>query len=68
MFKIRKGRLYEIEATGFINAYMAPTGWDDRYPERYKYAVTHPRTHPYNAGTSFPATAERQSSSEAVTK
>ena len=68
MFKIRNGKLHEIEATGFINAYMAPTGWDDRYPERYKYAVTHPKTHPYNAGTSFPAAPMAQPSSEAITK
>ena len=68
MFKVRGGKLHEIEATGFINAYMAPTGWDDRYPERYKYAVTHPKTHPYDAGTSFPAAAAEQRSSEAITK
>jgi hypothetical protein len=66
MFKVRKGKLVEIEATGFINAYMAPTGWDDRYPERYKYAVTHPKTHPYNAGASFPAAPASQRSSEAI--
>ena len=68
MFKIRGGKIHEIEATGFINGYMAPTGWDDRYPERYKYAVTHPKTHPYTAGTSFPAAASEQASSEAITK
>ena len=68
MFKIRKGRIHEIEATGFINAYMAPTGWDDRYPEHYRYAVTHPHTHPYKAGTSFPETPVEQASSEAITK
>jgi hypothetical protein len=68
MFKIRKGKIHEIEATGFLNAYMAPTGWDDRYPERYKYAVTHPKTHPYKAGTSFPATPLEQASSEPIEK
>lgn len=51
LFKIRGGTIHDIEATGFLNAYMAPTGWDDRYPERYRYAVTHPHTHPYDAGT-----------------
>jgi len=55
MFKIRSGKIHEIEATGFINAYMAPTGWDAEYPETYKYDVTHPKTHPYTAGTAFPA-------------
>jgi hypothetical protein len=55
MFKIRSGKIHEIEATGFINAYMAPTGWDAEYPETYAYDVTHPKTHPYTAGTSFPA-------------
>ncbi len=68
MFKIRKGRIHEIEATGFLNAYMAPTGWDDRYPEHYRYAVTHPHTHPYKAGTSFPEPPIEQASSEAFTK
>ena len=68
MFKVRSGRIHEIEATGFINAYMAPTGWDDRYPEHYRYAVTHPHTHPYRAGTSFPASPEEQPSSEPFTK
>ena len=51
MFKIRDGKIHEIEASGFINAYMAPTGWDAEYPETYKYAVTHPHTHPHQAGT-----------------
>ena len=51
MFKIRNGKIHEIEASGFINAYMAPTGWDAQYPETYKYAVTHPKTHPFKAGT-----------------
>lgn len=51
VFKIRKGRIHEIEACGFLNAYMAPTGWEDRYPETYRYAVTHPNTHPYQAGS-----------------
>jgi hypothetical protein len=51
LFKIRSGRIHDIEATGFLNAYMAPTGWEDRYHETYKYAVTHPNTHPYHAGT-----------------
>jgi len=54
VFKIRKGKIHEVEACGFLNAYMAPTGWDDRYPESYKYAVTHPKTHPYQAGSSYP--------------
>ena len=45
------GKIHEIEASGFINAYMAPTGWDAEYPETYKYAVTHPHTHPHQAGT-----------------
>ena len=66
LFKVRSGKLHEIEATGFINAYMAPTGWDDRYPERYKYAVTHPRTHPYKAGTSSTDLLRPQPSSEAI--
>ena len=51
MFKIRNGQIHEIEASGFINAYMSPTGWDAEYPEHYKYAVTHPHTHPHQAGT-----------------
>jgi hypothetical protein len=51
MFKIRSGKIHEIEATGFLNAYLSPTGWEDRYPETYQYAVTHPNTHPYEAGT-----------------
>ncbi len=51
MFKITDGKIHEIEASGFINAYMAPTGWDAQYPEHYKYAVTHPHTHPHKAGT-----------------
>ena len=51
MFKITGGKIHEIEASGFINAYMAPTGWDDRYPEHYKYAVVHPHTHPHTVGT-----------------
>jgi hypothetical protein len=54
LFKIRKGLIHDIEAGGFLNAYMAPTGWEDRYPETYKYAVTHPGTHPYQAGTGAP--------------
>ena len=45
------GKIHEIEASGFINAYLAPTGWDAEYPEHYKYAVTHPKTHPHQAGT-----------------
>ena len=68
LFKVRKGKLHEIEATGFINAYMAPTGWDDRYPEHYSYAVTHPHTHPYQAGTSFSETPKPQASSEPIGK
>jgi len=55
MFKISGGKIHEIEAMGFINAYMAPTGWDSEYPETYKYEVTHPKVHPYKAGTAFPA-------------
>jgi hypothetical protein len=51
MFKITGGKIHEIEASGFINAYRAPTGWDGEYPETYKYNVTHPKTHPYRAGT-----------------
>jgi hypothetical protein len=51
MFKITGGKIHEIEASGFINAYLSPTGWDAEYPERYKYAVTHPKTHPHPAGT-----------------
>ena len=51
MFKITGGKIHEIEASGFINAYLAPTGWDAEYPEHYKYAVTHPKTHPHQAGT-----------------
>jgi hypothetical protein len=43
MFKIRSGKVYEIEASGFINAYLAPTGWDEEYPETYEYEVTHRR-------------------------
>lgn len=46
MFKIRAGKVYEIEASGFINAYLAPTGWDEEYPETYEFEVTHPRTNP----------------------
>ena len=68
MFKIRSGQIHEIEATGFLNAYMAPTGWDDRYPEHYKFAVTHPHTHPYTAGTSSADLMHPQPSSEAITK
>lgn len=52
MFKISGGQIHEIEASGFINAYRTPTGWDGEYPETYKYAVTHPKTHPYHAGVS----------------
>jgi hypothetical protein len=51
MFKITGGQIHEIEASGFLNAYRAPTGWDAEYPETYKYAITHPKTHPYHAGT-----------------
>jgi hypothetical protein len=51
MFKITGGKIHEIEASGFINAYRAPTGWDAQYPETYTYRVTPPRTHPYTAGT-----------------
>jgi hypothetical protein len=51
LFKIRSGKISDIEATGFLNAYLAPTGWEDRYHETYKYPVTHPNTHPYHAGT-----------------
>ena len=54
MFKIAAGKIHAIEASGFLNAYMAPTGWEDRYPETYNYAVTHPHTHPYRAGTHNP--------------
>jgi hypothetical protein len=50
MFKITGGQIHEIEASGFLNAYRAPTGWDGEYPETYKYPVTHPKTHPYHAG------------------
>jgi hypothetical protein len=46
LFKIRAGRVYEIEAMGFVNAYLAPTGWEEEYPESYAYEVTHPRTNP----------------------
>ena len=46
MFKIRSGKVYEVEASGFINAYLAPTGWDEEYPETYAYELTHPRTNP----------------------
>ena len=46
MFKIRAGKVYEIEASGFINAYLAPTGWETGYPETYEYHVTHKRTNP----------------------
>lgn len=66
MFKIRSGKIHEIEATGFLNAYLAPTGWDDRYPERYRYAVTHPHTHPYDAGVTS-AMPPPQASSEPIT-
>jgi hypothetical protein len=52
MFKITGGQIHEIEASGFLNAYKAPTGWDAEYPETYKYAVTHPKTGPYHAPTS----------------
>jgi hypothetical protein len=51
MFKITDGQIHEIEANGFLNAYMAPTGWDDRYPETYRRAVVHPHTHPRRVGT-----------------
>jgi len=51
LFQIRKGRVVAIEATGTMKAYLQPTGWDDLYPETYDYAVTHPRTHPFHAGT-----------------
>lgn len=54
LFKIRKGQIHEVEANGFLNAYLTPTGWEDRYPETYKYAVTHPHTYPYRAGTRMP--------------
>lgn len=54
VFKIRKGQIHDIEACGFLNAYLAPTGWEDRYRETYRFAVTHPHTHPYQAGTSSP--------------
>ena len=54
VFKIRKGQIHEVEANGFLNAYLSPTGWEDRYPETYKHAVTHPTTHPYQAGTKYP--------------
>ena len=68
MFKVTRGKIHEIEATGFLNPYMAPTGWDDRYPEHYKYAVTHPHTHPYTTGTSSADLMRPQPSSEAITK
>lgn len=51
IFKIEGGLLTEIEAAGFNHVYRARTGWEDRYPETYAYAVTHPATHPYEAGT-----------------
>ena len=54
IFKIRSGKIHEVEANGFTDAYLTPTGWEDRYPETYRYAVTHPRTHPYQAGTHIP--------------
>ena len=50
LFRIRAGKVTDIEATGFLNAYLAPTGWDDVYPETYDYEVTHPGTKPYRAG------------------
>jgi hypothetical protein len=50
LFRIRRGKVTDIEATGFINAYLAPTGWDDVYPETYDYEVTHPNTKPFRAG------------------
>lgn len=31
MFKIRKGWIHEIEAMGFLNAYLTPTGWERQY-------------------------------------
>ena len=50
LFRISRGKVTDIEATGFINSYLAPTGWDDVYPETYEYEVTHPNTRPYRAG------------------
>lgn len=31
MFKVRSGKIHEIEAMGFLNAYLTPTGWDKEY-------------------------------------
>jgi hypothetical protein len=50
LFQIRSGRVTAVEATGYMKPYMAPTGWDDLYPETYEYEVTHPRTHPFKGG------------------
>jgi hypothetical protein len=58
LFKITDGQIHEIEANGFINAFLSPTGWDDRYPETYRYAVVHPHTHPRNVGTASHWTKE----------
>jgi hypothetical protein len=46
MFKIRAGKVYEVEAAGFANAYLAPTGWEAEYPETYNYEITHPWQNP----------------------
>lgn len=31
IFKIRKGQIHEVEAMGFLNAYLTPTGWEWQY-------------------------------------
>lgn len=51
IFKIVAGQLVEIEAAGFMNAYLAPTGWEDLYPECYARTTTHPHTWPFEAPT-----------------
>ena len=58
MFKIYDGKIHEIEANGFINAFLSPTGWDDRYPETYRYGTVHPHTHPRTVGTTSRWTTE----------
>lgn len=50
LFQIRAGKVTAVEASGYMKPYMAPTGWDDRYPETYEYEVTHPHTVPFQAG------------------
>lgn len=32
LWKIRGGKIHQIEANGFLNAYLSPTGWDREYP------------------------------------